>query len=114
MKPLTNEHKKSAFISAITGYSGGRERWEECRGTMMNDTELDAVLRYELGLAGGSSGCADTPNVSYQGAGLKIWAAWGFPNSCLDEPILQGKATLQMAREVFNIGNPDEPQMSLF
>ncbi len=114
MKELTSNDRKSAFISAVTSFANARTRWETRSKSGLTDGELSAAIRYELGIAGGSSQSMGHPSVAYQGSGLKIWASWGFPNSCLDKPILEGRATMVMARDVFLIKDPDVNQLSLF
>lgn len=114
VKPLAPIDKRNAFVHAVTRYSGSRERWERRRHTAMNDSELSEALRYELGIAGGASAAGTTPSVSYQGAGLKIWADWRYANPHLSAPILQGCATVAMARDVFGIQQPNDHQMELF
>ncbi|TVZ39755.1 hypothetical protein P886_4163 [Alteromonadaceae bacterium 2753L.S.0a.02] len=115
MSTLSMEDKRKAFYLAVTSFQGSEARWESRAQTGLNNAELLEALRYEIGIAGGRSGCRDKLNVSYQGAGLKIWASRAGRNCVVsDKPILQGEATLKMAREVFSIANPDEEQLDLF
>lgn len=112
-KPLTHHDKEAAFEAATCSYSGAKARWVERAKTGLTDEELEEALKYELGIAGGSSGCSARPAIHYQGAGLRIWADWDWPNSCIDKPILAGKRTIEMARYVFGIREPNEKQMEL-
>jgi len=114
MKNLTEEDKKNAFITAVTSYQNADNRWQERNRSGLTDAQLEEALRYELGIYGGCSGHNNRPAVEYQGSGLKIWASWGHFNSCIDQPIFEGRSTLKMAREVYQISNPDDTQLSLF
>lgn len=114
MRPLTREDKQSAFIAATSRYAEAYKRWAERAATGLSDVELIDALKYELGIAGGSSGYRDCPCIHYQGAGLKIWASWESftPQRC--EPIFKGNATIRMARDVYSIKHPDDAQLDLF
>ena len=61
----------------------------------------------------GGSGGPDSFSISYQGAGLKIWASWEGINLVTDKPIFESRATIAMARHVYGIPNPDDRQLSL-
>lgn len=110
---LTEEDKKSAFMRAVTSTQGAKQRWKERLETGLNDQDLHDALRYELGIAGGS-GCRNSIDVAYEGAGLKIWASWQSANPCIDAPIYEGKHTMAMARLVFEIADPENKQLALF
>lgn len=114
MEPLTRDHKRRAFLAAVQSYQGAKERWIDRSLAPMSDSALTEALKYELGLAGGSSATEARPSIAYQRAGLKIWASWiGFiPQQT--EPIYQGAGTIKMAREVFKIKHPDDHQIELF
>ncbi|MCU7840526.1 MAG: hypothetical protein KZQ94_14240 [Candidatus Thiodiazotropha sp. (ex Troendleina suluensis)] len=114
MNKLTEEDKKNSFIAAVTSYQNAGIRWEERNRSGLTDKQLEEALCYELGIAGGCSKTGNYPAVAYQGSGLKIWASWDYPNPCIDQPILEGSYTLKMAREVYQISNPDDTQLSLF
>lgn len=114
MRTLTDEDKKKAFIAAVTSYQNADIRWQERAQSGLTDEQLFEAVHYELGIAGGSSQTEKRPSISYQGAGLKIWASWGFLNPHNDQPIFEGSATLRIAREVYQITNPDDDQLSLF
>jgi len=75
---------------------------------------IDAVLHDAD--AGGQLGRGgpDCISVAYQGAGLKIWASWSYPNIVTDRPLFQGRATVSMAREIYRIPDPANRQQSLF
>ena len=79
----------------------------------MNDQELEIALKSSLGIFGGSCG-PDRLSVSYQGAGLKIWGGWHIINHVQETPLFSGKETIAMAREVYDIPNPDNNQLDLF
>lgn len=114
MRSLTLEDKINAFKSAVHGFSGSRERWAQRSGAHMSNADLEDVLRYELGIAGGSSAYGDTPCIHFQRSGLKIWASWEsfIPQSTI--PIFQGKSTIQMARQIFDIKEFGDTQLPLF
>ena len=88
-------------------------RWygEEIERGMM-DEELHAALTKVLGIFGGSGG-PDCLSVSYQGAGLKIWGGWKSVNHCTTQPLFQGAQTVAMARHIYSIPNPADPQLGL-
>lgn len=98
MRPLTLEDRIRAFKRAVCSYTGSQKRWAEKSGSEMSDEELEQMLRYELGIAGGSSAYGDMPYVEYQRSGLKIWASWASFNSHGSQPIFQGMATIQSKR----------------
>ena len=79
----------------------------------MTDGELANALQAVLGIFGGSSG-PGRPDVSFTGSGLRIWGGWHFVNHSSEKPLFAGKATLAMARIVYNIADPDKKQMELF
>lgn len=109
-KPLAQTDKIEAFKRATSSLA----HWyadEIIAG--MTDEQLEDALTRALGIMGGSCG-PDCISVSYQGAGLKIWASWTWPNIVTDRPIFQGRATIAMAREVYNIPDPSNRQQSLF
>lgn len=109
---LTHDEIETAFRRSIQTYSGSRNRWAERIQRGLSDAELADALKFEMGIAGGSSGCGDIC-AAYQGAGLKIWAS---RKSCwpLGKPILEGNRTVAFAREYYRIPNPADNQMNLF
>jgi hypothetical protein len=78
---------------------------------LINDEQLTEALQYELGKMGGATG--GSVGVTYQGSELKIWADRRV-RSRLRPPILEGQATLRLARKVYGTADPDEKQISLF
>lgn len=114
MRPLTHQDKFAAFKSATCSFTKAKKRWDERAQTGLTDQDLMEALKYELGIAGGSSGHRDCPCIHYQGAGLKIWASWESftPQRC--EPIFKGNATMRMARDVYSIKHPNDAQLGLF
>ena len=107
---LTPEELKNAFLRSVCSVAEAKDRWRQRSKAGLTDEELKEALQYELGIAGGSSGkiC-----IAYQGAGLKIWAAREIFNQYEEKPVFEGKQTMQMARDVFGIKNPDSKQMTL-
>lgn len=79
----------------------------------MTDKELEDALVSSLGIFGGSSS-PDRVSVCYKGSGLKIWGGWHCINHVLEPPLFEGNITLKMARDIYEIANPDEDQMMLF
>jgi hypothetical protein len=112
-RELSTQDKYEAFMRAVHSFANAKERWQQRAASGLTDDELKEALRYELGIAGGSS-CSDSIKVEYQGAGLKIWASWDSFNHYGTKPIFEGADTIAFAREVFGISNPDDEQLSLF
>ncbi len=110
---LSGEDRETAFIRAVTNMSGAKQRWKERAETGLSEEQLSEALHYELGIAGGNS-CHNSINIAYKGAGLKIWASLQSVNPCIDAPIFEGKQTIAMAREIFEIVDPADRQMNLF
>lgn len=102
-----------ALRRATTSFEGADERWQARARSGLTDAELGDVLKYEIGIAGGSSG-RDILSVEYQRSGLKIWAGWQGTNSFRDCPVLEGKRTMQMAREIYGICDPLDKQNAAF
>ncbi|MGI9377570.1 MAG: hypothetical protein ACR2PC_15980 [Tsuneonella suprasediminis] len=107
---LTREDIEEAFRRSTNSFAGAAERWAARVQSGLIDEELAQALRYELGIAGGSSGCGSL-SVAYQGAGLKIWAAWDVCS--LAPPILEGARTVAFARKYYGIPDPSDEQMKL-
>lgn len=108
--PLSQADRLEVFKSATSGlmrHCGGKQQ------TGMTDAELGAALEMTLGVFGGSGG-PDKLSVTFQGAGLKIWGGWHVVNHVKEKPLFAGRQTVAMAREVYNIPNPDNDQLSLF
>ncbi len=78
----------------------------------MNDAELKSALERALGIFGGS-GARGRLSITYTGAGLRIWGGWHTVNHCVETPLFFGNGTIAMAREVYEICNPDDDQLSL-
>jgi hypothetical protein len=80
--------------------------------TGMSDDELGSALKHSLGIFGGSGG-PDQLSISFKGSGLQIWGGWHTVNHVQEIPLYSGKTTIAMAREIYDIANPDDEQMSL-
>ena len=109
MRPLTQDDRVAAFRAATRALV----RWhgdELAEGA--TDERLEALLVRALGIFGGSCGPGEM-HITHQGAGLKIWASWGVHNHVVETPIFQGQATVRMAREVYGIPDPADPQQRL-
>lgn len=113
-RELSPEDKLRAFKKATHGMEGTEPRWRERAERGLTDDDLKAALEYEIGIYGGRCGPGET-SVTYQAAGLKIWADW---NSAAPDtnckPIFQADATIRMAREVYGIKDPTDAQLALF
>ena len=111
MSDLAHEDKVAAFRKATGGLSGAARRWSERAGRGLTDAELIEALKFEIGTFGGCGG-PNRMSMAWQAAGLKIWASWTTVDLA-SPPVLEGEATLAMARAVYGTPNPDEPQMAL-
>ena len=109
MPPLTHDEKVAAFKAATRSLIN---RYGEELAEGVTDARLEELLKQALGIFGGSGG-PDQISLAFQGAGLKVWASWETVNNVTDKPIFQGKATVKMAREVYNIPDPANSQMRL-
>ncbi|MBK8174345.1 MAG: hypothetical protein IPK66_03415 [Rhodospirillales bacterium] len=112
-RPLTEADKREGFIRATGGFSGAKAKWAEHAARGMTDAELAEALAFELGIFGGSCR-SDTPHLTFQGAGLKIWISWGIHNHVAMKPTLEGRSTITMARLVYEIKDPTDRQLALF
>jgi len=113
MKKLTQEEKQQSLKRALTCTGGALDRWRVRADTGLNDADMAKAVRYELGICGGS-GCSDSMHIHYEGAGLKVWAAWEIFIPSSKEPIFQGQATITAARQLFYVKSPDDIQLDLF
>lgn len=112
--PVTDEEIRELFVRATNGYQGSEARWAERAATGLSDAELAEALAHEFGIEGGGSG-PDSISYAYRAAGFKIWASWEHICPQFDtRPLLEGKASIRMAREVYGIADPDDDQLSLF
>lgn len=95
-----------------------RERWDEWKELAKNgmtDEQLEIELKRRIGIMGGGSGHDDCPRHWYQGAGLKIWLGddmWGRHSTI--KPTFEGKKTINMARRIYGIKDPNQLQTELF
>jgi len=106
---LTREEKQEIFRIATRSFF----HWygvEFADG--FTDVELAAKLEAALGIFGGSGG-PDQLSVTYKGAGLKIWGGRSVVNHVTTAPLFQGKETIMMAREVYQIVDPNNEQLQL-
>lgn len=109
---LTEADKRDGFIRATNGFSAGKQRWAARAARGMSDAELAEALALELGIFGGSGG-PGTLDLTFQGAGLKIWISWGVHNHVTMKPTFEGKTTVAMARLVYGIKDPADRQLAL-
>lgn len=113
-RPLSQDDKLRAFRKATCSMEGAADRWAQRAARGLTDDELTHALRYELGIFGGCSAYRDCPALTFQANGLKIWAAWEWPDHVNSKPVFQGRATLDMARQVYGIRDPADKQLALF
>ena len=113
MRTLTEIDKQQSLRRALTCMQGAKDRWLYRASTGLNDADMAKAVRYELGISGGS-GCRDSIDIHYEGAGFKVWAAWECFNPCQTEPIFQGNVTINAARILFGVKNSNDVQLDLF
>lgn len=109
-EPLTEAERETIFRIATSGFAN---RYADAIRVGMSDEGLGDALADVLGIYGGSGG-PRRPSVEFTGAGLRIWGGRSFVAHTRDKPLFSGKATIAMARRVYGVRNPDEPQMELF
>lgn len=102
-----------ALKRATNSYEGAQDRWQERARQGLTDKQLEAELAYELGIAGGSGSMNDLC-IAYQRSGLKIWAGWHGADRYSGGPVLEGKRTMMLAREVYGIADPTDAQLAMF
>jgi hypothetical protein len=107
--PLTDDDKARALRLAAESMEGAKQRWAERVRTGQTDEQLARALEYEFGQMGGCS--RDDIGVTFQGNGLKLWAARCI-GSRSQPPILEGQKTVSFARRVYGIADPEEKQMA--
>lgn len=93
-RPLSAADRLWAFRKATCSMQGATERWAQRAARGLTDDELTDALRFELGIFGGCSARDEGPALTFQANGLKIWAAWEFPNHVKDKPLFQGRSTV--------------------
>lgn len=112
-RQLSHSDIIEALRRATNSYQGAEKRWQERASRGLTDEQLEEALAYELGTAGGSGG-RDILSIEYSRSGLKIWASWDSTNSYRDSPVLEGKRTMMLAREIYGIADPTDMQRRLF
>jgi hypothetical protein len=105
--PLTQAERVEIFKFATRGLV---HRYGERFKIRMNDADLRSALAESLGLFGGS-GSPDGPSVAYTGAGFRIWGGRHTVNHHLQKPLFAGDVTVAMAREVYEIIDPQSGQL---
>lgn len=79
----------------------------------MTNQNLAIALEASLGIFGGSGGPGQL-NVAFTGSGVRIWGGWHVVNHVTEKPLFSGKRTIETARAIYNIKNPDDRQLDLF
>lgn len=109
-KPLTEADRLEVFRiatqSLVTWFAADIE-------TGMTDQQLAKALESSLGIFGGSSG-PDRLSVAHTGSGLRIWGGWHIVNHVTEKPLFAGQRTIEAARAVYTVKNPDNKQLDLF
>lgn len=109
IRPLSQADRVVAFKAATRSFERDyRDRFE----SGMTDAELADALCASLGIFGGIGG-PGRMDLTFQGAGLKIWASWEVHNHVTTKPVFAGAATVAMAREVYRIADPSTRRLSL-
>lgn len=108
--PLSWDDKVAAFMVATASFARSIGLGEPAP---MTDDELAAALQRAMG---NFAGCAAPGqlHITWQGAGLKIWASWHIHNHVTEAPIFRGATTVAIARECYGIHGPGERQLTLF
>lgn len=109
-RPLPEKDKEAIFRIATTSLP--KRYGSEIRNGMSDD-QLAQALNATLGIFGGSGGPGRL-SVSFTGTGLRIWGGWHVVNHVTEKPLFAGKATIAMARRVYQITDPNNKQMELF
>ena len=109
-KPLSEHDRLEIFRIATKGIL---KRYAKEIAKGMTDGELKLALEDVLGIFGGSGG-PDSFSVTFTGYGLRIWGGRHTVNHVSEKPLFDGKRTVAMARQLYGIKNPDEPQLDLF
>ena len=108
--PLTHAEREAAFRTATRCLIAWHGK-ELKQG--VTDERLRELLVRALGIFGGSGG-PNQLNVTYQGSGLNIWASREIHNHVKLKPTFQGELVVKMAREIYEISDPSEDQLSMF
>lgn len=108
--PLSWDDKVAAFKVATASFARSIRPGAPAP---MTDEELVAALQNAMGIFSGRAAPGQM-HITWQGAGIKIWASWHIHNHVTEAPIFRGAATLAMARECYGIHRPGERQLALF
>lgn len=112
---LTPIEIQAVFQDATLSFEGAINRWYRDAQEGRTDEQLIQRLRTELGDYGGQSQCGPTADITieYTAEGLRIWASRDGLSRHTKKPVLEGKATLAMARLIYAIKDPSSGQLSL-
>jgi len=109
-RPLTVADREWIFRRATAALP---RKYPEAIKDGLTDAQLKAALKYILGIFGGR-GAPGELSFTVMGAGLRIWGGWRTVNHVIEPPLYAGMATIAMAREIYGIVDPDNPQLRLF
>ncbi len=109
-KPLTEAEKELIFKLATASLP---RRYSEKIKIGMSNEDLSNALQEVLGIFGGSGG-PGRPSISFAGSGLRIWGGWHMVNHVTEKPLFAGAATIDMARGIYKITDPNNRQLDLF
>ena len=109
-KPLSEADKELIFRTATGALP---RRYADAIRSGMTDKALESALKDILGVFGGSAGPGKL-YIAHMGAGLRIWGGWHIVNHVQEPPLFAGPATIAMARIVYGVADPNDPQLPLF
>ena len=104
--PLSEEDRREVVRLATDALP---KRYPDAVRRGMNDSDLAEALETVLGIFGGS-GRPGRLSVTFAGSGLRIWGGWHSVNHVTDKPLVAGRATLALVRDIYGIADPDNPQ----
>lgn len=109
MRALSEQDKVAAFKAVTCAFE---HRFADQINHAMDDADLRAALQDILGIAGGRYGPVKMA-LAWQGAGLKIWASWSIQNHRAMNPVFAGQTTVNTARRIYRILDPQDRQLEL-
>lgn len=108
-EPLSRQERMEVFNLATKGLV---KLYGNRFASGMSNKELKAALQNVMGIFGGSGGPGRL-SVCFKGPGLRIWGGRHSLNHVEEKPLFSGTATIAMAREIYDIIDPELEQMTL-